>query len=384
MAEINPPAWLQAGSYPARTDRLSAVTSLLQYAGFSVDEATPLRPRQGMRPSYQNYQLKGRPAATPNMTVIISAGMAFVDNHDLSGYGTYVLVNDADKTVNIAAAGGAGQFRKDTIVCSVYDAETAGALNSWQIEVIQGPYAASAGATVRGSLPANCVVICDVAIAPSQTSVTSGNLTDGRAFTVALGGIGAFASNATPDHPHPGQVMYQMDLDKFVYGKTDGTKADLYPAAGAVGGPPLVAHKTADESIANATLQDDDHLFVSLAANATYLFEGWFVYNGQTFGSGPGDLKCTWTIPAGAALKWARNGAPSNAATSFDTVVTDEATVRALGTFGTGTDVSASPRGRIVTAGTAGQLKLRWAQNATTGTPTIMRAGSNLRVTRIA
>lgn len=384
MAEINPPAWLQAGSYPARTDRLSAVTSLLSYAGYAADEATPLRPRQGMRPSYQGYQLKARAAATPNMTVIISGGMCFVDNHDLNGYGTYVLINDADKTVAISAAGGAGQFRKDTVVFSVYDAETAGAANSCQIEVIQGPYAASAGATVRGSLPANCVVICDIAIAPSQTSVTSGNLTDGRAFTVALGGIGAYPSNGTPDHPHPGMVMYQTDLDKFIYGKSDGSKADFYPAAGAIGGPPLTAYKSADEPISNATLQDDDALFLNLAANATYIIDGWFVYNGQTFATGPGDLKITWLIPAGSTFRWTRNGAPSNNSNALDTVVTDEAAIRVLGTFGTGTDVSASPRGRIVTVGTAGQLKLRWAQNASTGTATIMRAGSYLRATRVA
>src|SRR5919206_2136369 len=143
---------MQAGSYPARVDRL-VLAGLLGYPGFAVDEATPLRPRQGVRPSYQNQQLKVRAAATPNMTVIVSAGYCYIENHDIAGYGAYVCVNDADYTVTVPAAGGAGQFRRDTIVASVYDAETAGSTSEFRIELIQGPYASSAGTTVRGTLP---------------------------------------------------------------------------------------------------------------------------------------------------------------------------------------------------------------------------------------
>lgn len=124
MAEINPPPWMQAGSYPARTDRLGVISAGLSYPGFSTDEATPLRIRQGVKPSYQNYQLKVRAAATPNMTVIVSAGFCWVDNHDVGGYGAYCCVNDADKVLTIAPAGAAGQYRKDTVVASVYDAES--------------------------------------------------------------------------------------------------------------------------------------------------------------------------------------------------------------------------------------------------------------------
>ena len=125
MAEINPPAWMQAGSYPARTDRL-ILSALLAYPGFLVDESTPTRIRQGVKPSYQQQQLKVRAAPTPTMTVIVSAGFCFIDNHDSGGLGTYVCVNDADKTLTVQPAGGAGQYRKDCVVASVYDAETAG------------------------------------------------------------------------------------------------------------------------------------------------------------------------------------------------------------------------------------------------------------------
>src|SRR3954454_21519023 len=103
---------MQAGSYSARADRL-LLASLRGYPGFAADEATPLRIRQGVKPSYTQYQMKVRAAGTPNMTVIVSAGFCWIDNHDLAGYGAYACVNDADYTLTVPAAGGAGQFRKD-------------------------------------------------------------------------------------------------------------------------------------------------------------------------------------------------------------------------------------------------------------------------------
>ncbi|MEU6229991.1 hypothetical protein [Streptomyces sp. NPDC047042] len=228
MAVINPPAWQQAGSYPARNDRL-ALTSLLSYPGFLVDESTPMRIRQGVKPSYTQQQLKVRPALTPNMTVIVSAGFAYVDQHDTGGSGTYICVNDADVTLTVQPAGGAGQFRKDTVVASVYDAEYAGALSEWRLEIIQGPYAASAGATVRGTLPANAQILADLAIAPSQTSVAAGNISDVRQYSVAAGGILPVASSVAPDRLHPGQMLYLTDLERWRYGTAAGATADTYP-----------------------------------------------------------------------------------------------------------------------------------------------------------
>ncbi|MFF1839969.1 hypothetical protein ACFVXE_38365 [Streptomyces sp. NPDC058231] len=219
---------MQAGSYPARTDRL-VIASLMGYPGFLIDEATPLRIRQGVRPSYTNQQMKVRAAPTPNMTVIVSAGMAYVDNHDAGGAGTYVCVNDADVTLSIAPAGGAGQFRKDCVIASVYDAGTAGSASEWRLEVIQGTYAASAGAAVRPSLPPNAQILADVSVGASVTSIAAGNISDVRQFTVGLGGVLSVSSAAAPNRPHPGQTMYLTDTDVFRYGKIDGSTGTVTP-----------------------------------------------------------------------------------------------------------------------------------------------------------
>jgi hypothetical protein len=232
VAVINPPAWQQAGSYPARNDRL-ALSALLAYPGNASDEASPLRIRPGVKPSYQNYQLKVRAAATPNMTVIVSGGICFVDQRETGGSGAYICANDGDVTLNIAPAGGAGQYRKDTVVASVYDAEYSGSLSQWQLEVIQGPYAASAGATVRGTLPANCVVLADIALAPSQSSVSAANITDVRTYGCAIGGVLPVSSASVPARPHPGQVFYYTDTDRLMYGTSAGTLSEVQKAPGA-------------------------------------------------------------------------------------------------------------------------------------------------------
>ncbi|MEE4491620.1 hypothetical protein [Streptomyces sp. BE230] len=228
MALINPPAWMQAGSYPARTDRL-VITSLLSYPGFLADEATPMRVRQGVKPSYINQQLKVRAAATPNMTVIVSGGFAYIDQHDAGGQGTYVCATDGDTILTIQPAGGAGQYRRDCVVASVYDAETAGSVSEWRLEVIQGPYAATAGTAVRPSLPPNAQILADVALAPSQTSVSAANITDVRQYTVGAGGIVPVSSATAPNRPAPGQVHYLTDLDRFQYGTSAGGVGTIYP-----------------------------------------------------------------------------------------------------------------------------------------------------------
>ncbi|MFJ8144692.1 hypothetical protein ACIQ6R_06405 [Streptomyces sp. NPDC096048] len=221
MALINPPIWLQAGSYPARSDRL-AIAALMSYPGFQVDEATPLRIRQGIKPSYQNAQLKVRAAPTPNMSVIVSGGFAFIDQHDTGGTGTYIVCNDADVIRTVQPSGGAGQYRKDTVVVSVYDQEYAGDISEARIEVIQGPYAATSGATVRGTLPPNAQILADITVGPSQASIGNNHISDVRNYTVGLGGIVPVTSNIQPPRPHPGQVFYQSDGDRFVYGDGSG------------------------------------------------------------------------------------------------------------------------------------------------------------------
>lgn len=385
MAPISPPTWMQAGSYSARNDRL-LLASLLGYPGFTVDEATPLRIRQGVKPSYQNYQLKVRAAGTPNMTVIVSAGFVWIDNHDLAGYGAYACENDADYTINVPAAGGAGQYRKDTIVASVYDAETAGATNEFRIELIQGPYAASAGATVRGTLPSNAQVLADIAIAPSQTSVSSGNITDVRNYAVAAGGIVPISSSNDMNHPHPGQVRYRTDTDTFVYGKADGTTAVLLDSSGASTiGKTQFKYKTANLARATATATDDPDLTFTVEANAVYEVSSTLFY--YTTDETNADLNLDWTVPAGAGGRWAGfgqgGGSPSANAGLMRTVSTVIDGARSYDALADSVNPLAMYSRHLLTTVSGGTFALAWARTGGSGTVTLL-ANSHVSVTRRA
>lgn len=137
--------------------------------------------------------------------------------------------------------------------------------------------------------------------------------------------------------------------------------------------PIAPAVKTADETVTSSTtLQNDDHLFVSVAANTTYLLELDFVFSANA----SGDLKTTFTVPSGTtgSLNMTSDAGTSTGVSMTSTAVWD----------GTGADEQARIFGRVVTSSTAGTVRLQWAQNASFGTGTIIRNGSFLRITRIS
>lgn len=382
MAIITPPAWQQAGSYPARNDRL-ALSGLLAYPGNASDEATPLRVRPGVKPSYQNYQLKVRAAGTPNMTVIVSGGLCVIDQRETGGSGAYVCANDGDVTLTVQPAGGAGQYRKDTVVASVYDAEYSGAVSEWRLEVIQGPYAASAGATVRGTLPSNAIPLADLAIAPSQSSVTNANITDVRVYTVASGGILPLTATTDMSRPHPGEVRYRTDTDTFVYGKSDGTTAVLLDSAGAsTVGKSLFARKTADTNRTSTTLTADPDLSVTLLPNAVYRLEAT-LFVGTTDQTN-GDIALQWALPGSTAASWALLGQPTTATSGTGSIVTQAVggSQLSLGAI-TAADLAIISQGLIETDATGGTFALNWARSGTAGTVSL-RARSHMSLTRVA
>lgn len=147
-------------------------------------------------------------------------------------------------------------------------------------------------------------------------------------------------------------------------------------------------HKTADESvISSTTMQNDNHLLVSVAANAEYEIELQMAANG----SAAGDIKLQWTIPSGATTQRFCRGpdtssAGSSAATTIrcNGVTNGHGTAINYGLFSTSEQSWIEERMYIVTAGTAGVVQLQWAQNASTATNTTVEAGSYISYRRTA
>jgi hypothetical protein len=144
-------------------------------------------------------------------------------------------------------------------------------------------------------------------------------------------------------------------------------------------------YKTADETVNNSTtLQDDNHLTMSVNANAIYVFELFIIYNSVSTAA---DFKYTLICPAGATLNWtgySLDTAAANRTSPLDTkLLTGSGTTSISPTFGTSANAVLMPRGIIRTAGTSGSLTLQWAQNTLTAENTQVLADSYLMMRRV-
>lgn len=150
-------------------------------------------------------------------------------------------------------------------------------------------------------------------------------------------------------------------------------------------GKVLFARKTSDQAKStDATLANDSELVVTVVASATYVFDGFLVYDGAT----TGDIQVKLVPPASATLVWVPNGPPSSASGTATTLkVPKEGTAAdtfgAVGT-GAGNILVMAPRGILRTGASAGTLQLQWAQGTSDATATTLYADSWLRATRLA
>lgn len=148
-------------------------------------------------------------------------------------------------------------------------------------------------------------------------------------------------------------------------------------ASAVQGVAPNAVVKGADQPLASSTaLQNDDALYVALAANTTWIFIAMIEYTGDAAGSG--GIQFTFTTPSGSTLVWSQLylgssvSAPSMAGTG-----TGSGQTRSAETNGTA-QVPAWIMGSVTVGSTAGNLQFRWAQNASDATATLVKAGSFL------
>ncbi|QRV59443.1 hypothetical protein I6J40_34550 (plasmid) [Streptomyces californicus] len=153
------------------------------------------------------------------------------------------------------------------------------------------------------------------------------------------------------------------------------------PPTGDVVGVIRTVDKAADESVTSSTvLQDDDHLTLPVTAGGRYAIDACLVVSGDP----AGDLLLTLSAPPGSTGHWApagitlgvSDGTGSLRLTRYDPGV-------AIGVGITAAGLIVTPLGTI-TAGASGAITVQWAQNAAMATATVLRAGSWLRLTRVA
>lgn len=140
------------------------------------------------------------------------------------------------------------------------------------------------------------------------------------------------------------------------------------------------ARKSTTQAVSNSnTLQNDTELFFPIEANAIYDMLAVIRYDGPA----AGDFKILFRTPTGGSMFGAMIGIASSAATAFDGVQIPVGGNGSfdVGTLGAGTQ-SLVVHGMVITAGTAGNLSIEWAQNTINASATSLQLGSYMTARR--
>ena len=138
----------------------------------------------------------------------------------------------------------------------------------------------------------------------------------------------------------------------------------------------------------STTLVDDTHLSVTVDASCIYEVTGLFVYSAHQ----DADIRIAWSGPSGVTYNWITHAQLQGTTGTIATggVVLDRQSIGSAffplgGAAAENTTVmTGTLRGLLVVGGTGGTFKLQWAQYASNGTSSIMRAGSYIVLRRVA
>lgn len=162
MGLRTPASWIQGGSHTAENDRLTERAEIAAAGTVGTND------------------LAVSAHSTPNMSVDVAAGAAYVKGSITATQGYYKAVSDASVNVAVSAAD-ATNPRIDIVCLTVRDAQYAGANNDIILQVVAGT---PAGTPVAPSAPANSYVLAQISVAALATSITNGNITDKRARAI--------------------------------------------------------------------------------------------------------------------------------------------------------------------------------------------------------
>lgn len=143
---------------------------------------------------------------------------------------------------------------------------------------------------------------------------------------------------------------------------------------------PTAVYKTADEPVtSSAALQNDDELFVAVAANAEYKFTCWVEY----IGAAGGDIKWAWSFPTGTTMRYncLHNEGGTITLNNSHTIYAETDTGAAACT--TSVLVALHMTGRVSTGSSSGTLQFRWAQNTSNASATHVRNPSYIELQRL-
>jgi hypothetical protein len=177
MVEVNPASWLHnAGAvHTAAQLRISA-------SALSNGVTTGITSRGGINLGF-GAALRVTQTGAGAMSVDVASGIAHVPGDESAAQGTYVCINDAAVTLTIATADGADD-RIDAVVATVRDSFYSGGDDDWLLQVITGTAEAVPSLP---TLPNNSLLLAEVLVQASVTTILDADITDRRIFIGAPG-----------------------------------------------------------------------------------------------------------------------------------------------------------------------------------------------------
>ncbi len=218
-------------------------------------------------------------------------------------------------------------------------------------------------------------VYSSLAGAIAAATAESFNVNAAVAANGTLVGLVAVIRSAT-NLSDPTQAVF-LQIGKFGGGAS---------AASTVGadfpGATRTVDKTGDESrTSTIVLSNDTHLFMTVSANARYTVEMFLDVEADP----NADIAFGFTAPAGSTMSWGEGGVSLGTLNNIGSVKLNRnalATASSVGVILAGT--TAMPTGRLTVGVTAGTLQFQFAQVVSSVTATVLKAGTWMRLTRIA
>lgn len=164
--------------------------------------------------------------AGPGLGVTVSAGYCCVP-HPTAGDGPYVFGTMVSEALTIGS-NSSGATRTDLIVARVFDLGSSS--SSCDVEVVAGTPGAGAPAAPSASIP-----LASVAVATGASSISAGNITDKRTYTVPAGCLLPIASAAAAPAAGTAQLMFNIATGLVCVGTGTAGQAAAVGFAGLAG-----------------------------------------------------------------------------------------------------------------------------------------------------
>lgn len=130
-------------------------------------------------------------SAASGMNLTVNAGIAWIQGSAAANAGVYTGCLDTAGTITVAGADPSNP-RIDNVIVQVIDLGTSGSTTAVTLQT-----GVAAGTPSPPTLPANSLLLAQIAVGAGVTSIVGANITDMRPYTVATGGIVPMANTTS-------------------------------------------------------------------------------------------------------------------------------------------------------------------------------------------